>query len=63
MGLVPYGTDPKQLANFSPSPPDQGSVSVAGADKGINITNGQIPVTGVAYLSGAVADTLILKEP
>jgi predicted phage baseplate assembly protein len=60
MGLVPYDTSPDQLATFSPSAPDAGQVRVAGGPS-INITDGQIPVTGVAYLSDTVAETLILQ--
>lgn len=60
MGLVPYDASPDQLATFTPSAPDTGQVRVASGTS-IKITNGQIPVTGVAYLSDTVADTLILQ--
>jgi predicted phage baseplate assembly protein len=60
MGLVPSDSSPDQLAKFSPSAPDSGQVEVAGG-LSINITDGRIPVTGVAYLSDTVADTLILQ--
>ena len=49
IGLIPYTIDPVTLAAFSPPALPQGGT-------------GSIPVTGVAYLSDSVADTLILTE-
>ncbi len=49
IGLIPYTIDPAALAAFSPQPPP-------------NDGTGLIPVTGVAYLSDSVAETLILQE-
>jgi predicted phage baseplate assembly protein len=49
IGLIPHTIDPAELAAFSPAaPPQDGS--------------GRITVTGVAYLSDSVAETLILWE-
>ena len=61
IGLIPPAAAANDLADFSPANPDGGQVPVAGG-LAITITDGRIPVTGVSYLSGAVADTLILKE-
>jgi predicted phage baseplate assembly protein len=49
IGLIPHTIDPAELAAFSPAAPPQDGT-------------GRIAVTGVAYLSDSVTETLILQE-
>jgi hypothetical protein len=57
IGTISYDAGPADLAAFAPQSPDQLSRSSPGAPP-----PDRLNVSGVAYLSAAVTDTLILQE-
>jgi predicted phage baseplate assembly protein len=60
LGLIGADAQPDDVAAFAPGPLDQ-PIPVAGGQP-ITVTDGRIPVTGVACISDAVADTVILSN-
>jgi hypothetical protein len=60
LGLIGANAQPNDLAAFMPGPLDS-PIPVAGG-QAITVTDGRIPVTGVACISDAVADTVMLSD-
>ena len=60
LGLIGANAQPKDVAAFVPGPPDS-PIPVAGGQP-IAVTDGHIPVTGVAYITDTVADTVMLAD-
>jgi predicted phage baseplate assembly protein len=60
LGLISADAQPNDVAAFAPGPLDQ-PIPVAGGQP-ITVTDGRIPVTGVACISDTVADTVMLSD-
>ncbi len=62
LGLIGANAEPNGVASFVPGPPDTSIPVVGGPTPTIPVTDGRIQITGVAYITDTVADTVILAE-